>query len=252
MTLIKHGVDPAEDGRKSEHQIAYDLLIELLTCVIFLPRPEYRLITFTCIDISLAFRYNGTYHGNTHGLPSVPLLTRLSRINTQKELLTSEHNVRRIVEIGPANVLASMARKSATALVAEQDMARSVTREILNVNHPDDIRKIYYEYDEDKTSAATEKAAPSPSATLDPAAVVVPAPAAVVVAEIPSVGVAPVLPSAPGASVDKDLSPTDILITLVAEKLRRAFDEVPISESIQGLSGGEYHPTLAPCVLVHR
>ncbi|KAK8033913.1 hypothetical protein PG991_003311 [Apiospora marii] len=198
MTLIKHAAAPAEDGRKSEQQIAYDLLIELLT------------------------------------------------INTQRELLTSEQNVHRIVEIGPANVLASMAKKSAKALVMEQDMARSVTREFLNINNPDDIRKIYYDYDE-TTSAAAETATSSSSAAQAPAlpakapapaAVAAPVPAAVVLAVTPSGDTAPVL-SAPGASVDKDLSPTDIIITLVAQKLRRPFDEVPVSESIQGLSGGK-------------
>ncbi|KAK8107064.1 uncharacterized protein PG998_009077 [Apiospora kogelbergensis] len=198
MTLITHGVEPVEEEKKTAQQIAYDLLVELLTYQFAFP---------------------------------------VQWIDTQKELLNSDRNVQRLIEIGPANVLANMAKKSAKALVMQQDMARSVDREYLNINNPDDARKIYYEYEE-RTSVSSPMPESSTTPHVpEPASTPAPAPP-VKVPEASPVSIVSV-PSAPGTIVDRDLSPTDIILTLVAQKLRRAFDEVPVGESIQGLSGGK-------------
>ncbi|KAK8093877.1 fatty acid synthase alpha subunit FasA [Apiospora hydei] len=193
MTIIQHEAAPVGEAKKSPQEISYDLLVELLTYQFAFP---------------------------------------VQWIDTQKELLTSYRNVRRLIEIGPANVLANMAKKSAKALVSDQDMARSVEREYLNINNPDDARKIYYEYDENTKATETVSAAPAAPAVQAPMA------APVKVPDAPPVAIVPV-PTAPGTIVDKDLSPTDIILTLVAQKLRRAFDEVPVGDTIQGLSGGK-------------
>ncbi|KAK8039548.1 hypothetical protein PG993_007959 [Apiospora rasikravindrae] len=193
MTLITHTSAPVEGAKKSPQEISYDLLVELLTYQFAFP---------------------------------------VQWIDTQKALLTSDRNVRRLIEIGPANVMANMAKKSAKALVSDQDMARSVEREYLNINNPDDARKIYYEYDENTAAAEPVSAIPSPPAVQAPAV------APVKVANAPPVAIVPV-PTAPGTIIDKDLSTTDIILTLVAQKLRRAFDEVPVGDTIQGLSGGK-------------
>ncbi|KAK6825642.1 3-oxoacyl-synthase [Apiospora arundinis] len=204
MTLITHATESVVEEKKSSQQIAYDLLVELLTYQFAFP---------------------------------------VQWIDTQKELLSSDRNVERLIEIGPANVLANMAKKSAKALVMQRDTARSVEREYLNINNPDDARKIYFEYDESTpakaesaSTSASKSEAPTPPPAQAPAVKANPAPAKV--AEAPSVSIVPV-PTAPDSVVDKDLSPTDIILTLVAQKLRRAFDEVPIGETIQGLSGGK-------------
>ncbi|KAI0384967.1 putative fatty acid synthase alpha subunit FasA [Hypomontagnella monticulosa] len=197
MTATNSNSRVSEDRRASEQQIAYNLLIELLTYQFAFP---------------------------------------VQWIDTQRELLTSECNVQRIIEIGPAKVLASMAKKSAKRLVGEQDLARSIEREFLNITDPDDARKIYYEYDENSSAAEAASAkdgpTPPPVAPVKIVATPIQAPVAAPVAVVSA-------PIAAASTVDKDFTPTDVILSLVAQKLRRAFDEVSLSESIQNLSGGK-------------
>lgn len=162
----------------------------------------------------------------------------LPRINTQEQLLASKRDVRRVIEIGPAGVLAPMAKKSSRKLVGEKDVAQGIEREFLSITNLDDARKIYYDYEGNNTSSAA-KTEPIPSEPSRPA----PPPAAVA-APVPVPVAAPVAATAPtvaaGSIVDRPLAPTDIILSLVAQKLRRAFDEVPLGESIQALSGGGF------------
>ncbi|KAI3333105.1 putative fatty acid synthase alpha subunit FasA [Ustulina deusta] len=191
------GPAPVTETKDSKQQIAYKLLIELLT-----------------LDLHFPFQ-----------------------INTQEQLLASKRDVRRVIEVGPAGVLAPMAKKSAKKLVGEKDIAQSIEREFLSITNLDDARKIYYDYeDNDSSSAAKPEAitsAPS-QPTPPPAAVVAP----VQVLATPPATVAAPAPTA-SAIVDTALTPIDIVLALVAQKLRRAFDEVPLGESIQALSGGK-------------
>ncbi|KAH8167434.1 hypothetical protein CIB48_g833 [Xylaria polymorpha] len=163
------------------------------------------------------------------------LLIELLTINTQEQLLASERDVRRIIEIGPAGVLAPMAKKSAKKLVGEKDVAQSIEREFLSITNADDARKIYYDYDGEITSIPKEESATSapsqpPSTTPVAAPAQIPQPPPAAVASLP--------PTA-ATIIDRPLTPTDVVIALVAQKLRRAFDEVPLGESIQALSGGK-------------
>ncbi|KAI0011634.1 3-oxoacyl-reductase [Xylariaceae sp. FL0662B] len=182
-----------------EQQVAHDLLIELLTFAIPFP----------------------------------------SRIDTQRELLESERNVQRIIEIGPAKVLASMARKSAKRFVGEKDLARSIEREFLNTTDVDDTRKIYYEYDENPLSATETTSSTSGERPM----LAQPAPVKIITTpvQLPEATPATVVsvPTTPETIVDKDFTPTDVIITMVAQKTRRAFDAVSPHESIQSLSGGK-------------
>ncbi|KAI0429226.1 putative fatty acid synthase alpha subunit FasA [Xylaria sp. FL1042] len=188
------GPGPAtEEKRDPKQQIAYNLLIELLTYQFAFP---------------------------------------VQWINTQEQLLASKRDVRRVIEIGPAGVLAPMAKKSAKKLVGEKDVAQSIEREFLSITNLDDARKIYYDYEENDTSTAkTEPTASIPSQPTPPVAVIAP----VQVPATPPPAAAPT----PSAIVDTELTPIDIILALVAQKLRRAFDEVPLSESIQALSNGK-------------
>ncbi|ETS77644.1 hypothetical protein PFICI_09706 [Pestalotiopsis fici W106-1] len=203
MTAIKGGASlpEARHGRRTpEQHIAYNLLIELLTYQFAFP---------------------------------------VRWIDTQKELLASNREVQRVIEIGPANVLANMAKKSAQRLVGEQDVVQSVDREFLNINNVDDARKIYYEYDESSSPSGKDVSLSdtrSPTSAPGPAVKVAAAP--IQVTEAAPVAIVPVA-VAPETIVDKDLSPTDIILTLVAQKIRKAFDEVPLGETIQALSAGK-------------
>ncbi|KAJ3579754.1 hypothetical protein NPX13_g812 [Xylaria arbuscula] len=187
-----------EEKKESKQQIAYNLLIELLTYQFAFP---------------------------------------VQWINTQEQLLASKRDVRRVIEIGPAGVLAPMAKKSARKLVGEKDVAQGIEREFLSITNLDDARKIYYDYEENSPSSAvkTEPIPSEPSNTAPPP-VAVAAPVPLPVAP-PVAAAAPVVSA--GSIVDTPLTPTDIILALVAQKLRRSFDEVPLGESIQALSGGK-------------
>lgn len=170
------------------------------------------------------------------------------RINTQEQLLASERDVRRIIEIGPAGVLAPMAKKSAKKLVGEKDVAQSIEREFLSITNADDARKIYYDYDGEITSIPKEESATSapsqpPSTTPVAAPAQIPQPPPAAVASLP--------PTA-ATIIDRPLTPTDVVIALVAQKLRRAFDEVPLGESIQALSGGEFSESISMSPASHN
>ncbi|KAI0105027.1 putative fatty acid synthase alpha subunit FasA [Nemania sp. FL0031] len=160
-------------------------------------------------------------------------------IDTQRELLLSERDVQRIIEIGPANVLASMAKKSAKKLVGDRDAARSFEREYLHIDNPEDARRIYYEYD-DSSSYTSDAKASNDTIQSEPAQ---PTPSgkhvvSVPVSEAPSVPISSP-PTAPSTVVDKEFTAIEVIISLVAQKLRRAFDQVDPKESIQSLSKGK-------------
>ncbi|KAL7619422.1 hypothetical protein AAE478_009961 [Parahypoxylon ruwenzoriense] len=132
-----------------------------------------------------------------------------------------------------------MAKKSAKKLLGEKDLSRSVEQEFLNINDPEEARKIFYEYDKNSSSVNTT-ASPTQGESSAP---VQPAPVKGIatpihLSEEPPAAVAPV-PTVPPAIIDKDFTPTDVILTLVAQKLGRAFDEVPRHETIQSLSGGK-------------
>ncbi|KAK0628755.1 putative fatty acid synthase alpha subunit FasA [Bombardia bombarda] len=188
-------VSPAEQKRFSEQRIAYNLLVELLTYQFAFP---------------------------------------VQWIETQKALLASECNAQRIIEIGPAKVLASMAKKSAKGLVGDKDAAQSVEREFLSISDPEDARKIYYEYDQDSSNTAKIDA----QQTASPVKPTLSGPPPAQQSEPSPVAVA-LVRAAPSASVDKDLTPTDVIITVVAQKLRRAFDDISVNESVQSISNGK-------------
>ncbi|KAI0523889.1 putative fatty acid synthase alpha subunit FasA [Xylaria bambusicola] len=193
ITTIADPSRATEETEESKQQIAYNLLIELLTYQFAFP---------------------------------------VQWINTQEQLLASKRDVRRIIEIGPAGVLAPMAKKSARKLVGERDVAQGIEREFLSITNVDDARKIYYDYDENTTTSSAAKNEP-PSSQPSPK----PSPPVADAAPVP-VPVAPPVAAA-GSIVDTPLTPTDIILTLVAQKLRRAYDEVPLGETIQALSGGK-------------
>ncbi|KAI1179931.1 putative fatty acid synthase alpha subunit FasA [Nemania sp. FL0916] len=138
-------------------------------------------------------------------------------IDTQKELLLSDNDIQRIIEIGPANILASMAAKSAKSLVGQKDAARSFKREYLHIDGADNARKIFYEYDGSSSFTPEPKASDT---TKTPPPPVQPTAAPAPVPEAPAVAIVPVL-TAPSTTVDKDFTPTEVIITLVAQKLRR-------------------------------
>lgn len=150
-------------------------------------------------------------------------------IETQ-DVILGEKTTERIVEIGPADTLGGMAKRTLAAKYEAYDAARSVQRQILCYNK--DAKEIYYDVDpvEDEPAPASSggDSAPAPSSASAPAAAAAP------------VAAAPPPPSAgPAASVDDaPVGAVDVLRALVAQKLKKTLQDIPLSKAIKDLVGG--------------
>ncbi|KAB2576509.1 Beta-ketoacyl synthase [Lasiodiplodia theobromae] len=148
-------------------------------------------------------------------------------IETQ-DVILGEKTTERIVEVGPADTLGVMAKRTLASKYEAHDAARSVQRQILCYNK--DAKDIYYDVDpvedEPEAPAAAESssaAAPAPAAA---------AAAPVAAAPAPSAGPAAAVPDAP-------VTATDILRALVAQKLKKPLGDIPLSKAIKDLVGGK-------------
>jgi fatty acid synthase subunit alpha len=145
-------------------------------------------------------------------------------IETQ-DVVLAEKRTERIVEIGPADTLGGMARRTLASKYEAYDAATSVQRQILCYNK--DAKEIYYDVDpvEEEPEAAPEAAATTATSAAPAAA------AAPVAAAPPSAG--------PAAAVeDAPVSALDVLRTLVAQKLKKSLSDVPLNKAIKDLVGG--------------
>ena len=148
-------------------------------------------------------------------------------IETQ-DVILGEKTTERIVEVGPADTLGVMAKRTLASKYEAHDAALSVQRQILCYNK--DAKDIYYDVDpvEDEPEPASSDAAAAPaSSSVSPTAA--------------PVSAAPPPPSAgPAAQVpDALVSATDILRTLVAQKLKKPLVDIPLSKAIKDLVGGK-------------
>ncbi|GAM42217.1 fatty acid synthase alpha subunit [Talaromyces pinophilus] len=148
-------------------------------------------------------------------------------IETQ-DVILAEKRTERIVEIGPADTLGGMAKRTLASKYEAYDAATSVQRQILCYNK--DAKEIYYDVD----PVEDEPETPEPSADSGSAVPVAAAaaPAAAPVAAAPSAG--------PAAMVDDvPVSATDIVRTLVAQKLKKGLTDIPVNKAIKDLVGGK-------------
>ena len=147
-------------------------------------------------------------------------------IETQ-DVFLGDQLAERVVEIGPADTLGVMAKRTLASKYEAYDAAKSVQRQILCYNK--DAKEIYYDVDpvEEEPEAAPAPAASSSSA---PAA----AAAAPVAAAAPPPGAGPAaqVPDAPVQAVD-------IVRALVAQKLKKPVQDIPLSKAIKDLVGGK-------------
>lgn len=152
-------------------------------------------------------------------------------IETQ-DVILAEKTTERIVEIGPADTLGGMAKRTLASKYEAYDAALSVQRQILCYNK--DAKEIYYDVDPvEEEAAAPEPApisAPSSTATSAPVAAAPPPPT-----------------SGPAAAVaDAPVSAVDIVRALIAQKLKKPLTEIPLSKAIKDLVGGRpTSPTFA-------
>ena len=147
-------------------------------------------------------------------------------IETQ-DVILGENTTERIVEVGPADTLGVMAKRTLASKYEAHDAALSVQRQILCYNK--DAKDIYY--DVDPVEEEPEPAAPAASGSA-PAASAAPVAVAAAAAPPPSAGPAAQVPDAP-------VTATDILRALVAQKLKKPLADVPLSKAIKDLVGGK-------------
>ncbi|KAK5128279.1 hypothetical protein LTR85_002946 [Meristemomyces frigidus] len=147
-------------------------------------------------------------------------------IETQ-DVILGEKTTERIVEVGPADTLGGMAKRTLAAKYEAYDAARSVQRQILCYNK--DAKDIYYDVDpvEDEPVAA-------PAASGAPAASSGAATAAAPVAAAPPPGAGPAT-----AVADAPIGAVDILRALIAQKLKKPLADIPLSKAIKDLVGGK-------------
>jgi fatty acid synthase subunit alpha, fungi type len=141
-------------------------------------------------------------------------------IETQ-DVVLGEKSTERIVEIGPADTLAGMAKRTLASKYDAHDAALSLQRQILCYNK--DAKDIYYDVDpvEDEPEPASSSRPAASSSAPTPAA---PIPA-------PSAGPAAAVADAPVAAAD-------IIRALVAQKLKKPFADIPPTKAIKDLVGG--------------
>lgn len=148
-------------------------------------------------------------------------------IETQ-DVFLAEKTAERIVEIGPADTLGVMAKRTIASKYEAFDAAKSVQRQILCYNK--DAKEIYY--DVDPIEEEPEAAAESSSSAAPAAAAAAAAPAAAAAAPAAGAGPAAAVPDAPVQALD-------IVRALIAQKLKKPFLEIPLSKAIKDLVGGE-------------
>nr|UWK20280.1 fatty acid synthase alpha subunit [Trichoderma cf. fertile] len=149
-------------------------------------------------------------------------------IETQ-DVFLAERTAERIVEVGPADTLGVMAKRTLASKYEAYDAAKSVQRQILCYNK--DAKEIYYDVDpveEEPEPVASSSAAPSSQAAASAPAAAAP------VAAAPAAGAGPAaqVPDAPVQAIE-------IVHTLVAQKLKKSLTEVPLSKAIKDLVGGK-------------
>ncbi|MCJ1425967.1 3-oxoacyl-[acyl-carrier-protein] synthase [Sticta canariensis] len=150
-------------------------------------------------------------------------------IETQ-DVIFAEKRTERIVEIGPADTLGGMAKRTLASKYEAYDAALSVQRQILCYNK--DAKEIYYDVD-----PVEEEAAPAPEDSGAPASSPssIPSPSATPIAVPP-----PSSGSGPAAAVpDATVQAVDIVRSLVAQKLKKPLAEIPLSKAIKDLVGGK-------------
>lgn len=146
-------------------------------------------------------------------------------IQTQ-DIFFTQYHFERFVEIGPSPTLTGMATRTLKAKYEAGDNSVSRTRAIYC--HAKNAKEIYYQF-EDEPEAAAEETTAAESA----------APAVAAVAAAP-VAVAAPASSGPVAQIpDEPIKAVDILLVIIAQKLKKKVEEIPVTKAIKDLVGGK-------------
>lgn len=153
-------------------------------------------------------------------------------IETQ-DVFLKDFNTERVVEIGPSPTLAGMAQRTMKSKYESYDAALSLHRQVLC--YAKDAKEINYTPDPEELAAKETAATSESSATSAPAVAASAAPAAVAVAAAPAAA-----PSGPATEIpDEAVKASLLLHVLVAHKLKKPLDSIPLSKTIKDLVGGK-------------
>ncbi|KAJ3021482.1 3-oxoacyl-[acyl-carrier-protein] synthase [Thoreauomyces humboldtii] len=144
-------------------------------------------------------------------------------IETQDQLFR-DFKVERLIEVGPSPVLCGMAARTLKIKYEAYDDA--VTHRRVQLSSNKDKSQIYYEFKDEEIEVAEDGAEAGA------------APAAAAAAPAAQVAAAPAARSAPQVS-DEVVSAQEILLILIAQKLKKTLAEVPITKCIKDLVGGK-------------
>ncbi len=153
-------------------------------------------------------------------------------IETQ-DVFLKDYNTERVVEIGPSPTLAGMASRTIKGKYESYDAALSLQRQVLC--YAKDAKEIYYT--PDPADLAVKEAASAPAATESTPAATPAASGAPAAASAPAPAAAP---SGPVAEIpDEPVKASLLLHVLVAQKLKKSLDQVPMGKAIKDLVNGK-------------
>ncbi|PGH20062.1 hypothetical protein AJ80_03712 [Polytolypa hystricis UAMH7299] len=167
-------------------------------------------------------------------------------IETQNVLLSGK-NVERVIEVGPSDTLVGMIKKTLARQYKDRDAARYMTRKLLYYSK--NSRELQYELDavpkparaigrmgHDRPRRTQKGSAKANEAK--PAAAKTAAAAATPAAASPK----PAAPTAKAPSArnvsDAPISAKDVVVTIIAQKLKKSYGEIPAKKTIKQLAGG--------------
>ncbi|KAF2472678.1 3-oxoacyl-synthase [Lindgomyces ingoldianus] len=156
-------------------------------------------------------------------------------IETQ-QVLFGQENIDRLIEIGPTNTLAAMAKKTLASQYSIADAVRSRKREVLC--HQTDAAKIFEETNNAVTEVVLPKATEMPTAEKSASKGAVPSQS-----QQPDAPVAAprqtIVPAAPMLEIpDVPISAGDILTAIISSKLKKPCHEINGAHTIKTLTGG--------------
>jgi len=139
-------------------------------------------------------------------------------------LLFSSFNFERLAELGPSPTLAGMATRTLKAKYEAIDGSICRTHAILC--HSKNVKEIYYQYEDEAEAPPAESASGACPSAPPAAAAATAAPVAIAA------------PTGPVARIeDVPVKAIDILLVVVAQKLKKRIDEIPLSKTIKHLVG---------------
>lgn len=150
-----------------------------------------------------------------------------------QDLLLSGFQTRKTVEIGPAETLTTMMKRTRDLVYRPYDTANSISREFLSLKKNRD--EVYFVGQERVVKAAPKKeAAPSTAPVVSE-----PAQPVAAAAPQPTAATAAPAPISAGPIEDAPVQAGEIIRTIVSIALKKPAKDVAFDQSVKGLSGGK-------------